>query len=86
MNLSQKKPLQYPPPRVEPSKKPAPTAALPRRIVGAAAMADDTSDAARGVREMVMAAGKAMAMVGVGTGLAWRGEGDRRRRNTRGRI
>ena len=53
---------------------------MPRRTVGAAAMADVTRDAPRGVREMTIGTAR------LGTGLAWRGEGERRRRRTRGKI
>ena len=49
-------------------------------MVGAAAIAEETRDAPRGVRDMTI--GRAM----VGTGRQSWGEGVRRRRNRRGRT
>ena len=66
------------PPRLDPNTKPAPTRALPSRMVGAAAIAEETRDAPRGVREMTIGIAR------LGTGRQNRGEGVRRRRNIRG--
>ena len=68
------------PPRLDPNRKPAPTRALPSRMVEAAAIADETRDAPRGVREMTIGIAR------LGTGRQNRGEGVRRRRNTRVRT